>query len=369
MTMTKGTRLEVDLSALAHNYFYLKSKIPKDSLFMSVVKANAYGHGSVRIAQKLQELGTDYFATAYVHEAVELRDHEIIKPILVLHPQQHELEECIKRCIEPVIYSVPMLEAFSAFAKAEDQQNYPIHLEFNTGLNRIGMDPEELDQVLKFLKSHPEVKVKGVQSHLAASEDLEERSFTENQISLFESLAKALENALGYPIIKHESNTSGILNYKNAHFNMVRSGIGLYGFGNDPVHDQHLKPLASLKSNISQIRSIGAGATVSYNRQFKAEGPMTYAVVALGHGDGVNRIYGHGRLQVFVQGKPAPTLGIICMDMFMIDITGIQAQVGEEVVIFDTKQHTARQMAENAGTISYELLTGIQKRVPRVYLP
>lgn len=365
---SKGTRLEVNLDALAHNYQYLRSKISGSTKFMSVVKANAYGHGMVEVAQKLQDLGTDYFAVAYTEEGAELRDNGIVKPILVLHPQQHHLDLCIDRCLEPVIYSVEMLDAFTAFAKAKQQQSYPIHIEFNTGLNRIGIDPEDDDQVIEIIKSHPEVKVRGVQSHLAASEDLKEKTFTENQITLFKELTFKMEQELGYEFLIHESNTSGILNYKNAHFSMVRAGIGLYGFGNDARFDDHLKPVATFISNISQIRTIEPGASVSYNRKFVAKDPTTYAVVALGHGDGINRIYGYGKLKVHIHGKPAPTLGIICMDMFMVDVTGIDVKVGDEVIIFDPKTHTSRQMAEDAGTISYELLTGIQKRVKRVYI-
>jgi alanine racemase len=364
---SKGTRLEVNLDALEFNYNYLRSKISEQTKFMAVVKANAYGHGSVHIAQKLQELGTDYFAVAYVEEGVQLRDHGIIKPILILHPQQHDIEICIDRCLEPVIYSVEVLDAFIAFAKARQQQSYPIHIEFNTGLNRIGIDPEEVSTVLEKIKATPHVNVRGLQSHLAASEDLDEDAFTQGQITLFKEIIAQVKQALDYDFLIHESNTSGILNYSNAHFNMVRSGIGLYGYGNDAAHDVHLQPIATLISNISQIRTIAAGETVSYNRKFIAQEVMTYAVIALGHGDGINRIYGNGNLKVRINGQPAPTLGIICMDMFMVDITGIPAKVGDEVLIFDPKMHTSRQMAEAAGTISYELLTGIKSRVTRVY--
>jgi alanine racemase len=362
-----GTRLEVDLAALAHNFQYLKSKIASDTLFMSVIKANAYGHGMVPMAQKLEQLGTDYFAVAYVEEGVELRDAGITKPILALHPQVHTLEVCIDRCIEPVIYSLEMLEHFSAFAKAKSQQEYPIHLEFNTGLNRIGIDPDDLAKTLKTVKESPAIKVRGLQSHLAASEDLNEKEFTLGQIATFHKLCDQVEKELGYQCLRHTDNTSGILNYSDAHYNMVRSGIGLYGYGNDKKFDKELRPVASLKSNISQIRSIKKGESVSYNRSHKAEKELTYAVIALGHGDGMNRIYGYGRASVQIKGQWAPTLGIICMDMFMVDVTDIDCQVGDEVIIFDL-HHSARDMAEKVGTISYELLTGIQKRVRRVYL-
>lgn len=363
----QGTRLEVNLDALEHNFHYLKSKLEPEVKFMAVVKANAYGHGAVPIAKKLQDLNVDYFAVAYVSEAVELRDNGISKPILVLHAQSFMLETCIERCVEPVVYSMEMLDAFIAFAKAKQQQSYPIHLEFNTGLNRIGIDIADLDEVIKKVTSNPCIKVRGLQSHLAASEDLNENDFTVDQIESFKKVNQRLEEVLPYPFLKHESNTSGILNYKNAHFSMVRSGIGLYGYGNDKKYDSELKPIASLKSIISQTRWIEAGESVSYNRKFIAYKRTRYAVIALGHGDGINRIYGYGKASVLINEELAPTLGIICMDMFMVDITNIDCKAGDEVIIF-YEQLTAREMAEKAGTISYEVLTGIQKRVPRMYL-
>jgi alanine racemase len=335
---------------------------------MSVVKANAYGHGAVKIAQRLQELGTDYFAVAYTSEGVQLRENGIVTPILILHPQIHDLDLCIQHCLEPVIYGPEVLDAFIAFAKAKHTLDYPIHIEFNTGLNRIGFDPEQLQEIVTQIKSEPAIRVRGVQSHLAASEDHEEDDFTQQQINLFKNITRELEDSLGYEVIKHEANTSGLLNHDSSHFNMVRTGIGLYGYGNDPKFDAFLKPISSLRSQISLVRTIEKGESVSYNRKFIADHKMTYAVIALGHGDGIHRIHGYGNMEVSINGKTAPTLGIICMDMFMVDVTGIDCKVGDEVVIWDTKNQTARTVAENAGTISYELLTVISDRVPRVYI-
>lgn len=363
----KGTRLEIDLNALAHNYQYLKSLLQPQTLFLAVVKANAYGHGIIPVAHKLQELGTDYFAVAYVEEGVVLRDHGITKPILVLHPQAHTLETCIDRCLEPVMYSVPLLHIFIAFAKAKNQQSYPIHLEFNTGLNRIGIDIAELEETLRIIKENPALKIKGLQSHLAASEDPTENDFTQKQLDLFQKISAAVRQQFNYPMIHHTSNTSGTLNFNHAHFNMVRCGIGLYGYGNDAEQDKHLIPVASLYSVISQVRHIQPGESVSYNRTFIATKPMKYAVIALGHGDGIARIYGHGKGAVMIHGKLAHTLGIICMDMFMVDVTNIECEAGDEVQLFG-KQRTASNFAETADTISYELLTHMQNRLERLYL-
>jgi len=298
---------------------------------------------------------------------VELRDAGITKPILVLHPQIHTLEICIDRCIEPVIYSVEVLGKFLAFAKAKNQQSYPIHLEFNTGMNRLGIDADDLPRALELVKENASVKVIGLQSHLAASEDLSEKEFTLGQIKKFQQLCNQVEEELGYKCLRHTNNTSGILNFESAHYNMVRSGIGLYGYGNGKKHDVHLKPISSLISNISQIRHVKKGESISYNRSHTAKNDMTYAVIPLGHGDGMNRIYGYGKASVQINGKWAPTLGIICMDMFMVDVTDISCNVGDDVILFGHK-HSASDMAKKAGTISYELLTGIQKRVPKIYL-
>jgi alanine racemase len=362
-----GTRLEIDLSALADNYRFLKSQVMEGTLFMGVVKANAYGHGIVRIGKEIEKLGADYLAVAYVEEGVRLREAGNRLPILVLHAQTHMLQKCIEKCLEPVIYRLEMLDEFYAFAKAQSTP-YPVHIEFNTGMNRLGIDLEDAGKVLQKLKQMPQLKVKGIQSHLAASEDLDERDFTDNQISQFKQVAQDMKSKLGYPVLMHQSNTSGILNFDSAHYDMVRAGIGLYGYGNDPRFAHQLKPVARLVSQISQIRTVQKGESVSYNRSFIADEETTYAVIAVGHGDGIDRRHGHGILEVLVRGKKAPSLGIICMDMFMVDITHIpEAEVGDEVIIFGP-ENPADLLAENAGTISYELLTGMRKRVRRVYL-
>ncbi len=382
-----GTRLEVDLNALESNFNYIKSQVRDGILFMGVVKANAYGHGIVQIGRKLEQLGADYLAVAYVEEGVRLRDAGIRLPILVLHAQTHKLKECLERCLEPVIYRIEMLDEFYAYVLRQAQHKlpcgkasnahppgnaerppYPVHIEFNTGMNRLGIDSEDAEKLHRKLSSMPGLKVRGIQSHLAASEDPAEKDFTQNQIDLFNKLAHNLEQKLGYKTLKHQSNTSGILNFKGAHYDMVRSGIGLYGYGNDPCFSKNLKPIGTLISQISQIRTVEAGESISYNRQFIATEKTTYAVIAVGHGDGIDRRNGHSSLKVLLHGQQAPTLGIICMDMFMVDVTHIsQARVGDEVVIFG-KENPADLIAESAGTISYELLTGIRKRVNRVYL-
>src|SRR5690606_1670913 len=242
MQYAEETILEIDLAALEHNYKFLKSKTGKEVKFMGVVKAFAYGSDSIAIALKLQNLGVDYLAVAYTSEGIALREGGIEAPILVLHPQPVNFTEIIDHCLEPSIYSKRVLSQFIKVAERLDQKDYPFHLKLNTGLNRIGFVEDDLEDVLKTISRSASVKMKGIYSHLAASEDWKEREFTLYQIEHFRRMCFNIVNALGYTPILHLSNTSGIINYPEASFHMVRSGIGLYGFGNDPEVDKFLKP-------------------------------------------------------------------------------------------------------------------------------
>ena len=368
MPEAKETVLEINLGNLAHNYHFLRSKIDKDVKFLSVVKAHAYGSDSVVIAKKLEELGTDYFAVAYVEEGVRLRENGITKPILVLHPQFTHFEEIIEHCLEPNLYSEKILRSFISIAEKLKQKNYPVHIKLNTGLNRLGFDQPEIKTVKELIKNTTTVKVASIFSHLAASEDWEERDFTVGQIDLFRKMTWELIEDLEYEPLLHICNTSGVINYPKAAFSMVRTGIGLYGYGNDKNVDPELKPVGTLKTIISQIRKLDKGATVGYNRVFKVEKPSRIATLPVGHADGINRIYGKQKAGVFVNGKYAPIVGNVCMDIIMIDVTGIDCEEGDEVIIFGGPQHPV-DFAKAGGTISYELITGVQRRVTRRVIP
>ncbi|MAM20187.1 MAG: alanine racemase [Christiangramia sp.] len=364
MPEAKETVLEIDLGNLAHNYQYFRSKIDKNVRFLSVVKAHAYGSDSVAIARKLEELGTDYFAVAYVEEGIRLRENGITKPILVLHPQFTHFEEIIKHCLEPNLYSEKTLRAFIETAEKLQQQHYPVHIKLNTGLNRLGFDPPELPRVIELIQHTKTLKVASIFSHLAASEDWQERDFTVGQIDLFRKMSwQLIENLEAEPLL-HICNTSGIINYPKAAFNMVRTGIGLYGFGNDKTVDPALKPVVTLKTIISQIRTIEKGATVGYNRVFTAQDTTKIATLPVGHADGINRIYGKQKTGVHINGQFAPIVGNVCMDIIMVNVTGIDCEEGDEVIVFGGKYHP-NDFAEAGGTISYELITGIQRRVTR----
>lgn len=361
------TILEIDLGALKHNFNFLKSKAGKDVKFMGVVKAYAYGNDSIAIASRLQDLGIDYLAVAYTSEGIALRKNGIKTPILVLHPQPVNFEEIIEHCLEPAIYSERVLQEFISTAGKLGQEHYPFHLKLNTGLNRIGFSEENIETALQTILKATMVKVKGVFSHLAASEDWKEREFTLKQIDIFRKMSYTIVTTLEYTPILHLTNTSGIINYPEAAFNMVRSGIGLYGFGNDPEIDKHLKPIGTLKTTISQILQLKKGDTVGYSRAFKADGEISIATLPLGHADGIKRQFGNGRAGVMINNRYAPIIGHVCMDILMINITGIECEEGDEVIVFGPG-NAANNMANNAGTISYELITGISQRIKRIVI-
>lgn len=367
MSKVLETTLEIDLTALTQNFNFLKSKLQANTKFLGVVKAFAYGSDAVEIGKHLQHLGADYLAVAYVKEGVALRDAGITLPILVLHPQPVNFKTLVERCLEPSIYSFKVLDEFIAVSKSLNQTNYPVHVKINTGLNRLGFKGEDITLVTEKVKSTEAVKIKSVFSHLAASEDLNERAFTENQIVQFKTVAENLSKLLGYQPWLHMCNTSGVLNYPEAHFDMVRCGISLYGFGNDPKYDVHFKPIAALKSVISQIHHINEGESIGYNRALISNKPMKTATIPIGHADGISRIYGNGKGFVYINNQKAPIAGNVCMDMIMVDITDINCNEGDEVIIFNNN-HTANNLSKSAGTISYEILTAISQRVKRCYL-
>ena len=367
MPKAQETVLEIDLNALKHNYSHLKSKLNKNTKFLAVVKAFAYGSDASKIANYLQELNVDYFAVAYVNEGVALRNSGIKKPIIVLHPQAINFKALINNCLEPSLYNAKILNEFIKIASAEKQTNYPIHIKFNTGLNRLGFEANEVENLVSKIKETASIKVKSIFSHLAASEDLKERKFTLNQIASFKIISKNMIDALGYKPMLHICNTSGILNYPDAHFDMVRSGIGLYGFGNSEKENKNLKPIATLKTIISQIHNIEKGESIGYNRAFKSNEVLKTATLPIGHADGIGRQFGNGKGFITINGQKAYIIGNVCMDMIMVNISDIDCKEGDEVIIFG-QNTTAENLAETANTISYELITAISQRVKRVFM-
>ncbi len=365
---TGTSHLIIRLDNLEHNVRFLKSKLQPETLFMAVVKAFSYGNNHCEIASFLQKKNlADYFAVAYASEGIELRKAGITKPILVLHPQIADFENIVEFDLEPTLYSKRILEHFVDFVEGLKKEDYPVHIKCNSGMNRLGFSLEEMEDVCQVLVQKKSVKVKAAYSHLFASEDKNAQSFMEKQIDLFVDFQNVIKKYFSHKILFHNCNTSGILNYPQAHFDMVRSGIGMYGFGNDPEYQKHFRPITILKSLISQIHNVSKGSFVGYNFGFQAEKPTRTATISVGHADGLNRIYGKGVGFVYINGKKAPILGNVCMDMLMVDVTEIDCNEGDEVIIFDEK-HTSEILAETAQTISYELITSLSRRLKRIYV-
>ena len=364
MPKASETVLEIDLISLEHNYRYLRARLNINTKFLAVVKAFAYGSDAVAIAKKLEQLKVDYLAVAYVKEGVALRHAGIQTPILVLHPHTANFEEIIEHCLEPSLYSPKILSDFLDIVKKLEQKSYPVHIKFNTGLNRLGFLIDDIDYIREKIMGRREIKISSIFSHLAASEDLKERVFTLKQIDSFNKIIQEFDKKIDHHPFKHLLNTSGIINYPQAQYDMVRSGIGLYGFGNEPEIDAELKPVATLKTIISQIHKIEPGETVGYNRAFASDNKLVTATLPLGHADGIGRQYGNGKAYVIVHGQKAPIIGNVCMDMIMIDITNITCIEGDEVIVFG-EYPNAEEFASRVQTISYELLSGISQRVKR----
>lgn len=358
------TTLEIDLSALEHNFNYLKSRLNAKTKFLAVVKAFAYGTDMVTIAKKLVHLNIDYFAVAYVKEGVLLRNAGITTPILVLHPQVIHFSELIDRCLEPSLYSPRILRAFLNTAQEKKQQDYPVHIKFNTGLNRLGFWENDIDLIMKELQGRKELKIISIFSHLAASEDENEKEFNLQQIASFKKISDEFHEKSDHTPFLHMLNTSGTINYPEAQFDMVRSGIGLYGYGNHEKIDAMLKPVATLKTIISQKHQIEPNESVGYNRAYRPNSKRITATLPIGHADGIGRHYGNGKTFVLVKGKKAPIIGNVCMDMIMIDVTGIACKEGDEVTIFG-KGLSAETFANSGQTIPYEILTAISHRIHR----
>jgi alanine racemase len=366
MPKAQETLLEIDLNALKHNFDFLKSKINTNTKFIAVVKAYAYGNDSCEIANYLENLNVDYFAVAYVSEGVSLRKAGVTKPIMVLHPQTVSFKILIEYCLEPCLYNKKILKEFIDIAFAEKQKEYPVHIKFNTGLNRLGFWKDDVKVIANILSETKIISVKSIFSHLAASEDLDEKEFTLNQIETFKSIAKNFIEKTGSKPMLHMCNTSGILNYPEAHFDMVRSGIGLYGFGNSEKENKNFIPIGTLKTVISQIHTIEKGESVGYNRAFKSNTVLKTATLPIGHADGIGREYGQGKGFVMINGKPAAIIGNVCMDMIMVNISDIICNEGDEVIIYGPNA-SAETLAKTANTISYEIITGISQRVKRIF--
>lgn len=364
------TILEVNLSALVHNLNYFRTAIKPETKVMAMVKAFSYGSGSFEIANTLQFHHADYLAVAYADEGVELRKAGISLPIMVMNPEMTGMESMIKYDLEPEIYSFRTLQLFS---KALETYNGKpdfvanIHIKLDTGMHRLGFMEDEIDALSEELNANPGLKVVSAFSHLAASESKEYDWFTALQIQNFERMTWSLKENIGYSFMRHILNSAGIIRHSNARFDMVRLGISLYGISPLPHVQNKLEVVSSLKTIISQIKNIPEGDAVGYNCRWIAPKDSVIAIVPIGYADGLGRKLSNGVGCMYLKNKIVPIIGNINMDMTMIDITGIDdAEEGDEVIVFG-KEISINRMAELMETIPYEILTGISRRVKRVY--
>ena len=357
----KKTILEIDLNALEHNFNVISSKLKPTTKFMAVVKANGYGSDSLEIAKKLESLNIDYLAVAFASEGVELRKSGIKTPILILLPQVESIKNIINFNLEPSLYSFYFLENFVKYINDKKIEEWPCHLKINTGLNRVGFSKGEIQNAVEKIKNCKPIKLVGIYSHLAATDDLNETEFTNYQIDLFKKISSEIKSQISYKSILHMSNTSGIFNYPECEFDMVRAGIGLYGYNN--FLNDELLPVLSLKSVISQIILSNKGSSVGYNRSFNCKEDTRIGVVPIGHADGISRSFSKN-MYVIVNGKKAKVVGNICMDVLMVNLNGINSNEGDEVIVFDSKNN-AEDFAKSVETISYEVLTNLSNRIER----
>jgi alanine racemase len=359
------TILEIDLNSIAHNLKQYQARLEKGTKVMAMVKAFAYGSGGAEIAGILQYHKIDYLGVAYADEGVELRKAGISVPIMVMNPEQNSFYTLLEYRLEPELYSFQLLEQWENFLGQQAATEYPVHIEIETGMNRLGFDPQDVERLADVLKQGRSM-VRSVFSHLAASEDMDQDKFTRQQYERFLDTAVSLERQLGYKILKHIANSAAIIRHPYAHLDMVRLGIGLYGIEQNSS-ELDLQVVATLKSTVAQIKSLEAGDSVSYNRRGIVGRQSLIATIRIGYADGIPRRLGNGKGKVWVRGKLAPVIGTVCMDMIMIDITDIPGiGEGDEVVIFG-RGLPVQELASWADTIPYEIMTGISQRVKRVY--
>ena len=363
------TVLEINLNAVVHNLNLYRSRLRPETKLMVMVKAFSYGSGSFEIANVMQFHRADYLAVAYADEGVELRKSGITLPIMVMNPEEQSFEAMINYQLEPDIYSFRILNHFTEALKRRGEENitrFPVHIELDTGMHRLGFDESDTNEMIIRIKNNKFIKVATVFSHLVASDELEHDQFTRDQIARFNKISMTLQSHFNYPIIRHILNSSGILRFPEAQFEMVRLGIGLHGIAATANEQRQLQMVATLKTTISQLKTVSAGDTIGYSRRGVAQRDMLIATVGIGYADGLSRRLGNGVGKMLVNGQLAPIVGSICMDMTMLDVTGMDVREGMEVIVFG-QENSIIEIAQQLGTIPYEVLTGISERVKRVY--
>ncbi|MES2138706.1 MAG: bifunctional UDP-N-acetylmuramoyl-tripeptide:D-alanyl-D-alanine ligase/alanine racemase [Bacteroidota bacterium] len=363
------TVLEINLNAIVHNLNYFRGKIKSDTKIMAMVKAFSYGSGSFEIANILQFHRVDFLAVAYADEGIELRKAGITMPIMVMNPEEQSYDSMLQYNLEPEIYSFRVLSLFEETLKRSEHDSehpIPIHIKLDTGMHRLGFDEDEVNELIVRIKNNKHLTVKSVFSHLAATDESEHDDFTWQQIKKFNEMSAKIKSHFTYPIMKHILNSAGITRFPDAQFNMVRLGIGLYGIGAGAMEQSQLQNVSTLKTSISQIKNIPANETIGYSRKGIATRDIQIATVPIGYADGLSRKLSGGKGKMIVNGQYAPIIGNVCMDMCMIDITDINANENDEVIVFG-EAYPITEVAKDVGTIPYEILTNVSRRVKRVY--
>ena len=362
---TDFSRLELNLHNCLDNYRYFRSRLDRTTKLLVLVKANAYGHGAVEFALMMQNAGADYLAVALPVEGVELRQAGISLPILVLTAGTDFFDEIIDNHLEPGIPNLYTLRSLVSVLQTRGIESFPVHIKLDTGMHRLGFMTSELGELLDFLRVCHEVRVKSVYSHLAVAEDPSMDDFTLGQITMFEDNAARIDASLGYHPIWHILNSAGIERFPQFQHDMVRLGVGIYGISALP--GVRLKPVASLKAKILQIKDLKPGdGAIGYGRmgQIAPQGTRI-ATIPVGYADGIDRRLGCGHASFSLNGHRVPTIGNICMDMCMLDVTGVPARTGDTVTIFG-EDPTVSELAGILGTIPYEIMTSVPRRIERV---
>jgi alanine racemase len=360
------TIFEVNMHALANNYYYFRSLLNPNVKLMGMVKANGYGIGAVEVAVCLANCGIDALAVAYTDEGVQLREAGISLPILILEPNVTDFAPLFKHRLEPELFSIRSLKAFAQGAKEFNaEKTFKAHLKLDTGMNRLGFKPNETSELLELLKENSNVEITSIFTHFAASEDETHDAFTQNQINDFENRCAQISAVLGYYPTLHAANTGGIQRWKNAQFDMVRLGIGLYGVSAFEDEQKMLRNVGSLKTRIVQIKTVLPNDSVGYGRTFTSNQEMKIAVLPIGYADGFRRSLSNGKGKVFIHGKACPVAGRVCMDVCMVEVTHLGVQEGDEAIIFN-EDHSIIDFANDCETIAYEVLTSIPQRVKRI---
>jgi alanine racemase len=358
------TVMEINLNAMVHNLNYFRSKLKPGTKVMAMVKAFSYGSGSFEIANILQFQRIDYLGVAFADEGVALREAGITSPIMVMNPEKSSFDQIIRYHLEPEIYSFQVMQQFIDAIDKFGQVHYPVHIKIDSGMHRLGFMEHEINDLIALLKNQEQLQIKSIFSHLAGSDEEQFDSFTHAQIKVFDKLSNKIRKTFSYKIFLHLLNSAGIERFPEAQYDMVRLGIGLYGIS--ALDQNNVKQVSTLKTIILQIKQIETDETVGYSRKFKASKQTQVGIIPIGYADGLHRILGNGVGKLMVNGKRAPIIGNICMDMCMIDLTNINAHEGDEVIVFGDN-YPITEIARQMNTIPYEVLTSVSQRVKRVY--